>query len=300
MEYELYHDESQEGGYWHGMLLVPAPTKVQLIAMLQLARTNTNYHQPLSLKKVYRKGRVYSCADAWIQIGVSALMSRSKGRLHQLSMGMRPKGRWEYSLFEGTIGAKFVVFRERDRHSTMAGHPDRASKIETTLRMGLKGGLHFFGSDCAPIRIAKMHFDGYEHYGRHLDRERIIERLTGLREYCSIDPRPDLIDDRTSDHTRKDSQEYDECQLLQLTDLLIGCFRTVLGPQTSEIHGELAYPVKELVKKYQEGPARMRNSRWCNSMCISQCYLENQVWKFETIEYVVNHPRQLGLPFQDG
>lgn len=23
MDYDLYHDESQEGGYWHGMLLVP-------------------------------------------------------------------------------------------------------------------------------------------------------------------------------------------------------------------------------------------------------------------------------------
>ncbi len=23
MDYDLYHDESKEGGYWHGMLLVP-------------------------------------------------------------------------------------------------------------------------------------------------------------------------------------------------------------------------------------------------------------------------------------
>jgi hypothetical protein len=297
MDYELYHDESQEGGYWHGMLLVPIPTKLQLTSLLQLARTNTNYHEPLSLKQVDDVGRVYNCADAWIQIGVAALMSRTKGEPHQLFIGKRTKGRKEYSLFEGIIGAKFIVFRERDRHSTMVGHPDHASKIETTLRMGLKGGLHFLGSDNAPIRIAKMHFDGHQHYGRHLDRERIVERLTGLRAYCSLDSRDDLIDDRTGNHARKDPQEYDECQLLQLTDLLIGSFRTVLGQQTQEVHNTLAYPVKTLVTRYREGYARMLNSRWSGSICMSQCYLENRAWKFETIEYPPNQSGQLRLPF---
>ncbi len=30
MEYELYHDESKEEGFWHGMLLVPVAHKGKL------------------------------------------------------------------------------------------------------------------------------------------------------------------------------------------------------------------------------------------------------------------------------
>ena len=37
MEYELYHDESKENGYWHGMLLVPVTKKSELVALLELA-----------------------------------------------------------------------------------------------------------------------------------------------------------------------------------------------------------------------------------------------------------------------
>jgi hypothetical protein len=47
MDYELYHDESQEAGYWHGILLVPGHEE---------ARDNTGYYHPFSLKKVRNPG----------------------------------------------------------------------------------------------------------------------------------------------------------------------------------------------------------------------------------------------------
>ena len=105
-----------------------------------------------------------------------------------------------------------------------------------------------------------------------------------MRQYCTISKRHDLIDDRHSNHRKPDSQDYEDCQFLQLTDILIGCFRTSLGYRTRAIHAELARPVKNLVDKYDEGYPRMKKSRWANSFVISQCYLDNGRWVFEGIQ----------------
>lgn len=288
MQYELYHDESKENGYWHGMLLVPVNQKRILVEYLKQARNNTSYQHPIGIKKVKRKGRVFNCAGAWIHIGVASLISKQQGLPLPISTGELLHGKKQYNKFNHLIGAKFIVFRETDNHLKMENHTDYGSKVETTFRMGLKGGLHFLGDKQHTIEIVKMHFDGHEHYARHLDKSRIVDRLSGLREYCSISDVEDLIDDRTSNHQQKERQLYEDCQLLQLTDLLVGSFRTILGEATREIHLSLASPVKRIIERYQQGYARMRNSRWNNSFCISQCSLVDGTWQFSTIQYEKN------------
>jgi len=285
MKYELYHDESKEDGYWHGMLLVPIDKKQLLLKFLSKARTNADYSYPLGIKKVKRPGRIYDCAESWVQIGVAALVSASKGLPVPISLAKRIRGKLQYRFFRELMGTKFIVFREKDNLSKMSDFLDYGGKVETTFRMGLKGGLHFLGSEVVPICVEKMHFDGHEHHNRHIDSKRIVNRLYGLRPYCSISDRDDLIDDRSSDHTRSTSQDYEDCQLLQLTDLLIGCFRSILDCPTRPIHKKLAYSVESIIQRYFEGYARMQNSRWRNSFCISQCYLDSGDWNFETIEY---------------
>lgn len=286
MEYELYHDESKQGGYWHGILLVPTARKAALLELLSQARQNTKYTEPISLKNVKSQSRVYHCADCWIQIGVASLMSRTKGAPHQIYLGQRDKQQKHYSQFKEIIGAKFILFAERDDLTQMSGHQDYGSKVETTFRIGLKGGLHLLGDANNPVHIIKMHFDGYQHYKRHLDYERIVGRITGLRNYCSIASGNDVIDDRTGNHKTSSCQDYDDCQLLQLTDLLVGCFRTILGTATRDIHSQIAQPIKSIVERYQTGYVRMKNSRWLNGFCISQCYLESGQWQFEPIELI--------------
>ncbi|MBE3139297.1 MAG: hypothetical protein IMZ53_01815 [Thermoplasmata archaeon] len=298
MKYELYHDESLEGGYWHGMLLVPVIQKEQLVASLGEARKNVGYYDPIGIKKVKEHGRIYDCADSWIQIGIAFLRSQAKGQRYPIFLGRREKGKRVYTFFPANcVGAKFILFCERDKHQQMDQHPDHASKIETTFRMGLKGGLHYLGSEEEPIHIERMHFDGHEHHRRHLDRTRIVGRLSGLREYCSIASIDDLIDDRSSNHRKSDSQDYKDCQLLQLTDLLIGCSRTLLGQSTREFHSQLARPVRAILQRYREGYARMQNSRWRNSFCISRCFLDSGQWSFETIEYGESNTLQMALSF---
>jgi hypothetical protein len=163
--------------------------------------------------------------------------------------------------------------------------------------MALKGGMHFFGTHDEPVTVARIHLDGHLHYRRHVDRARIADRLTGLREYCHLSNRGDLILDDSSDHTRPDSQPYDDCQLLQLADLLIGAFRTSLRGTEKAIQMTLAYPAVSVLTRFAQGPARMANSRWRNSLAMSQCYLEDGKWRFEPLEASPGSAMvQLGLP----
>ena len=288
MDSELYHDESKVEGYWHGILLVPIVKKQVLLQLLSQARENTAYEEPLGIKNIKNYTKRYNCADSWVQVGVAALMSRAITGSYPIFLGENVRGRKQYSQFTTGIGAKFILFKYRDNLEEMTGHSDYASKVETTFRIGLKGGLHLLGDKSDGVHIKKMHFDGHAHYCRHLSRDRIIKRLTGLRDYCSISKADDVIDERTSNHKKIECQEYNDCQILQLTDLLIGCFRIVLTPvtKTKEIHRKLAQPVKEIVNRYHQGSARMWNSRWRNSFCMSQSYLESDCWKFDGIEYI--------------
>ncbi len=289
MDYELYHDESKVDGFWHAMLLVPIEKKQVLFQLLSQARQNTHHMKPLGIKKVRKYGCIYSCSDCWVQSGVAALMSRIKNQSYPIFLGSIIGGQKYYSQFKEVIGAKFILLKYLDNLEEMTGHLDYGSKVETTFRIGLKGGLHLLGSQSERIHIIRMHFDGHKHYHRRLSYDRIIKKLQGgLRDYCSILTAPNVIDDRSSNHEKPECQEYDDCQMLQLTDLLLGCFRIVLTPvtKTKKIHRNLAQPVREVVDRYQQGSARMWNSRWRNSFCMSQCYLESGSWKYGEIEFI--------------
>lgn len=289
MIYDLYHDESTVAGYWHGMLLVPDATRDLLLGELNNVRRNLNHDEPINLKGLNkRSGKQYRSVQAWLTICVCALVQKLKGdtcpyttgKITRDSSGMR---RVEYLTLRKKIGAKFILFRVRDGHASLYDSMDYAARVETTLRMGLKGGMHLLGTTEEPIHIRSFHFDGHEHLGRHVDLSRIVDRITGLREYCSF-AKPLLLDDRGSDHRKNDSQALDDCQLLQLTDLIVGAFRTLLGQCTNDIQKDVSSPISKLLDSWGRGYAGMSYSRWFRGFCVSQCYLENEEWQFKDIE----------------
>jgi hypothetical protein len=286
MEYELYHDESQVDGYWHGILLVPVPAKQGLLRQLAHVRESTGYDRPLSFKHVRGPGAIWDCADGWIQVGVSALRSRGKGEAYHIFAGRRgARNRKCYEPAQDLIAAKFILFCERDGLAQVQAHPDYASKVETTFRMGLKGGMHYLGCDEEPIEIVRLHFDGFEHLRRHVDGNRMVGRMSGLRAYCSISADADIIDDHSGNHMKPESQPYEDCQLLQLADVLIGAFRVAIQPSGNPLRSELAKPVQLVISRYRQGFARMRNSRWFRSFWLSECYLESGSWHYDTLEW---------------
>ena len=274
------------GGYWHGILLVPIKNKSRLIEHLSRVRKNTGYNDPLSIKNVKdNSGPVFLCADSWLLLAVGAMRCKIGSDIFHAHYGELVRDRLKYEIFKECLGLKFILFRSLDAHKGMdllKAYPD---KIETTFRIGLKGGIHYLGAADEPIEIVDMHFDGHEHYGRNIDYGRIIGRLQGLRDYCKLSLTPTDIHDHTSDHRRLLQNEYSNCQLLQLVDLLVGAFRSRLGHRTRDCHRDLDGIISLPLSAYQRGYTGYMNSRWANSFWMSQCQIVDANWEFSTLEY---------------
>jgi hypothetical protein len=291
MEYDVYHDESQEAGYWHGILLVPVKNRSILLSGLYDIRKNTNYNEPIAFKGIKKpSGKHFQSTRSYCSFGVCSLIQRLKrdpcgyitGKIIHSLNGMRE---FEYKTIKGIIGAKFIVARVVNHLKSLdeSEFIDHGEKMEKTYCHALKGGLHLFGDENNSITIRSFHFDGWKQYGRHVSQEKILSCLNNLRPYCSISNEV-IIDDRTSDHRESESQSEDDCQLLQLTDVLIGSFRSVLGECKNDTQRKLAVPIEQLVFRWNQGPARMKNSRWYKGYCISECLKENGEWQFRQIE----------------
>lgn len=285
MYYRLYHDESKRSGYWHGMLLVPEISRYRLLTILQEVRSNTRCADPLGIKRIRRaSGRLFCCAQSWVLLGVGFMRTKTGTTPYHVHFGKRKRGRLILHTLQENLGLKFILFREKGDHRDMRLLDRYADKVETTFRIGLKGGLHFLSSEDQPIHITHMHFDGNEHHRRGVDPDRIVGRLTGLKNSCSVIEADDLIDDRSSNHNRHDCQHYDDCQLLQLTDLLVGSFRTFLGECTRDVHRQLCHAARLPIEAFSRGPAGFKNSRWFSSFCMSQCEIVKGRWVFSTLE----------------
>jgi hypothetical protein len=307
IDYDVYHDESKEAGYWHGILFVPRFSRTAILDHLRLIRETTDFRPPLSLKDVHSCGKRFQCSRAVVKLAVAAMMQDSKGQSQRVYISSRcfdEVDEREATNYRQVIQVtkplkmRFVVFRERDSHRLLDPEGqflDYGAKIETTLRMAWKGGLHLLFSENDPARIMSLHLDGYEHYRRHADADRIVGRLKsgGLRSYCEI-AEDAAIDDRSSDPRKDNAQEYDDCQFLQITDLLIGSFRTVLADCKNAAQAKVAHPVNDLVERWRGGAARMKNSRWFRAFCISECFLENGEWHFASLP-AKEHPDQMCL-----
>lgn len=303
MQYDVYHDESKEAGYWHGILFVPRHTRQIVLEHLATIRKETSFNLPLSLKDVKSCGDRFQCSRAVVQLAVCAMMQAAKGKVEKVLVSARtgdPEQKRQATEFREIIridqplGLKLVVFRERDGHKSLTSHLDYGAKVETTFRMGFKGGLHFLFDEKNPIIVSSIHFDGYEHNQRRTDKNRIIGKLKpDLRSYCQL--AADItVDDRHGKNRQGDTQSRADHEFLQMADLLIGSFRAILAVNKSAVQAMVASPVADLVKKWKCGPARMKNSRWSRAFCISQCHLENGEWQFDQLP-AKDNPNQSNL-----
>ena len=300
MDYEIYHDESKEHGYWHGILLVPTATKSLIVNHLKQVRIHVEYEHPLRFTNIDAINRPFNCAEAWLGFAIGSMITKFHSTLrHGICTGEKVRGKKQYAIFYNLVngnplGVKFILFRDRDQFKNMYDSLDHGGKVETSFRIAIKGGLHYLFLKDHYARIVKIYFDGHEHLGRNIDPERIFDRLKGLRDYCQLEENCP-IDDGSSDHRKRHSKVYDNCQLLQLTDLLVGSFRTAYGFEgQGEIPAQrkLAEPVKVLVKRYKQGYTRMQNSRWRNSFCVSESFIKDDNWQFQNLEYAESQEKQ--------
>lgn len=219
--YSLYHDESNKDGYWHGILLIPNSKKDQFFTILKSVRNKIGYFEKISFKDIDGSGLKFNLADNWLQMALGFLRSkpnRQKYHVHNWNDMVDESDNYSpyISLDPGLMGAKFILFRVKDDHQKMTYFRDRVCKVETTMRMGIAGGIHFLGNPDNPIHIEKIYLDGYQQNNRHADVNRIVDRIYGLRDYCSFSPRENLIDDRSSNPKSGEHQELIDCELLML------------------------------------------------------------------------------------
>jgi hypothetical protein len=279
-EYDVYHDESQIAGYWHGILFVPRTSRQYLLDLLADVRKNTGRTDPITLKQLDKaSGPFYRCVDCWLQIGVGAMLQRFKGKHYPVPTGQSGRSS-EFVPLTSIIGARFVLFRVVDGLKILTLCADHASRVETTFRMAFKGGLSLFSTTHDKLCVRSLHFDGHRHYGRRLDLNRILRNMAS--EGFEI-PDDISLDDASSDHRQKDCQSYDDCQLLQLADILVSGFRTVLGESTQEAHRLACRPLAELAEKWNRGWRGFSNSRWHVGFCISEASIEDGCWEFRPI-----------------
>lgn len=211
-------------------------------------------------------------------------------------------------LFRPPLQCKLaVIFYPNPRDLSMYGGSERKEKRlrhdETLMRMLFKGALHFLYDEHNRVRVLRIVSDGNP-YHRALDGERILQRLntddvtgkTQLRQYAEISRDAEIVQ-QSSQHKefQADSEEHIHATMLQLTDMLLGCvvcscfkkervlgFGEELQSKTQQRREKVALPVREMTGKRRRGRDFCNSSHY-RSFTLSKAWLEDEVWKFESL-----------------
>jgi hypothetical protein len=177
MDYEVYHDESKEAGYWHGLLFVPAYYRTEVVRLLESIRNDAGYRERvmLSFKGLDSYGPKFKALSSSLQLFRQLTRRvikasdpgaiRSRNRQYEEGNNCRTAFT-EIVRVQRPYDVKFALLRERDAHRKMSFYSDFGSKIETTFRFALKGGCHFMFDEKRAITLKKIYFDGHGHYGQ--------------------------------------------------------------------------------------------------------------------------------------
>jgi hypothetical protein len=293
--FDIYHDESIEDAYWHGILLVPRSSRHALLDLLNQSREQNDYHHKLSFKDIPRSAKsnhaIPLTAKSWTTIGVAALQQQKFGKYQpNVFVGMNPrKGKpAKYLGLEKLLKCKYAIFRERDKHRKMDSDP--LASIEITFKIALKGALHYLFDNVSPITIGNIYIDGDEHYrglyGRTLDGRKILDKLRReAREYLIIPPDSQIIPHQSDHRKVADSLDQQNSHLLQLCDILLGGIRFhAYCPDRKHIRYKISEPCKGLLMRDRSNFARMKQSRFFCGFSLSEAWLENNEWCFRQIE----------------
>lgn len=289
--YDIYHDESKEESYWHGFLIVPRSQRQYFLRLLQKARENTEYCNEVSYKNMKNRkstlGKLATIIESWTSIAIASLQQQKldtlpvKFHLGGMSREFIPK-------LDDLIKCRFVIFKEKDNHKKMYNSMNKLEHIETTFRMGLKGGIHCLFNNDNPIKIGNVYIDGDEHYrqyGRTFDINKTLLRFKNeARDYVHFLKDSKLIPQR-SDHKKiEKNQKIENSYLLQLCDILIGGIRFYsFCRDDKHIKSKISYACKKLLKYDINNQYRMKNSRFYNGFLLSEAWLENGEWKFNQL-----------------
>lgn len=301
----VYYDETHlDQGKFHGHVLffVPDQTDTCNDSPLFGKSSETFYPRQDLLKEIYNcRGETHKdhefhfskiSGKCWCD--KDALTERM---IHILIESLRSKGA---TFFSPPLSCKVaILYHPNTAKLDMYGGTTKNERelrfSETMLRILLKGSCHFLFDENHKIRISRMIIDGLPAH-REFDSDRVVHQLfeestngrTPLRDYVEIDSDFSLTH-CDSKHTiyHFGSIEYEDANLLQCADLLLGTFnKAVFAPTwNGELHFRngatcddkkrfLSKPVVDMMSKVDRGSG-FQNSGHFLSYSVSKVTFAN-------------------------
>lgn len=290
--YDIFHDECKEDGFWHCFIFIPRKKQRELFDLLQKSRENLNYWNPIHFSDLGQKCKSSSprirLIQSWCNILLFSIQQQKIDA--QLYLGHKDnKPVYDYKRNDNCkIGARLVVFREISGHKDMYDNMRITKKVETTFRMGVKGGTHFLFSD-EGVKIGNIYVDSpKEVFEEKYDSKNIWDRFKNESKENIF-----FVDDsRIIPVSKKDYKKtYQISEFMQLADLAVGGVRTQkLQLEKFFARFKATWPLKqELLEKDTKNFARMRESKYCKGFALSEAWIENDEWKFKEMSIDTEH-----------
>jgi len=281
--YDIFHDECKEDGFWHCFIFVPREKQKELFNLLQKPRNSLNYYDFIHFKNISRKCKSYyprvRLIKSWCSILLYAIQQQKI--CADLYLGHN-KNKPVYELKKGNddkIGARLVIFREKMNQQDMYESMSGSRKIETTFRMGVKGGTHFLFPD-KEVKIGNIYIDSPKKaFAENFDSQNMLNRFKNeSNENIFFTDDSEIAPFNKKDYKKEDTIS----EFMQLADIAIGGIRTQKLTMTNfPARYKATYPLKDLLKKETENYVRMTKSRYCRGFALSDAWIENEKWKFE-------------------
>jgi len=289
-EYEVWHDETKKGAYYHGLLFIPLDKKDKIIDYLKKIRNehNREYNEHIKFAGALNSTKRGRMIKNHLRLFSHIIMTNPKCNGTKL-YNRTGKDKFEknfehFCIIDEYFGCRFGLLKVKDLESTLDYFSNYRKKVETTYRFIIKGCCHGMFDRQNPIRISKLYFDGNGHYDNNLD----VNRLTkgNWRNYCKI---PDNlpVDDRDMKYRDTDSK-----LIMAFVDNVVGAFRAKLNGEKD--NNMILCPLDDIFDRiFNEKIFKNYNSRWYKSISLS----EFKITKDENIEFpdIMRNERQLSI-----
>lgn len=276
-KYEIWHDESKEGGYYHGILFVPVDKRNRIIELLKLIRDKYGYSHDANIKFAgcLGKTKLGRFISNNLSLFSHIIKTSIKTRTGICCADGKEKYFKNYSNFLNInefFGCYFGLLKIEDNLASLQCDT-YAKKIELTFNFILKGCGHGMFKD-NPIEIVKFYFDGYEHHLGGIDLNNIARGK--FREYCKIA-------DNIGIDSKKVSERKDDTRLMiNFIDYIIGAWRSLLNKERD--NNNVLSPISGLHDRLMENKIfSNKNSEWYRSISLSELCVDDDKIRFPNI-----------------
>lgn len=279
-DYEIYHDENKENRIAHGYLLVPVRVKEKLLQEIEKIRERYNLDSKLHYSTL--TGKVENIKHKAVRDLLYIMHDAFRTKRYARSMwGNQPPR------------CKFVLFVKKNINKMSSGYFTGFNtsrneidirKIETLLRIGLKGGLHYLFDENNKIKISGFFTDGLA-WHRPFDKNRICQRLyEHKRNFVDFDPSLN-INPIISDHKDERCSDYNRAQLLQACDCVLGAFiNCIFGGRQDSYKTKVAQPIRLIMEKHKKRKGNVKHSGHYRCFTITQSSLVEGKWSYKSLE----------------